>query len=60
MNVERTRIGTIGCVAACRVCDEMWDDYKKSAAQAKAHAKKTGHAVWVERTQSWAYKPDAK
>jgi uncharacterized Zn finger protein len=57
---DRTRIHTTHCLAECRNCGTVWDDYKNAADIARKHADKTGHHVSVERVQSWHYNRPGK
>jgi hypothetical protein len=58
--LTKTPIGTHHVYAECRDCSETWDDYRRDEADARSHAKRTGHTVVVERGQTWTYNPKSK
>lgn len=55
--VTKTAIGTTHVLAECRNCPWSEQDYKTAQQKARRHAESTGHAVAVERAQSWTYNP---
>ena len=49
--------GVIHCIAECEDCGKEWQDFRDARAKAYAHAKSTGHSVWVETGTARMYNP---
>lgn len=47
--VRRSSRNLIHCIAQCRECDWMSDDYLTAARSATRHVRETGHTVSVEQ-----------
>lgn len=53
----KKKIGVIHCVAICKDCGKVFDNYKNAQALAAQHCRKYGHTVNGEVGIAFTYEP---